>query len=72
MAYGGRRDRLFYPEQLQSPNPGCYVCRNVYITLPVDGQRATLGDIVDRIVVPSVADGGLGLGEEVTIMEASR
>ena len=72
MAYGGRRDRLFYSEQLSTPNPACYVCRNVYITLPVDAQRATLGDLVDRIITPDVAAGGLGLGDEVTLMEANR
>ncbi|KAI9594552.1 hypothetical protein BDF19DRAFT_471629 [Syncephalis fuscata] len=72
LGYGGRRDRLFYPEQLSAPNPACYVCRNVYITLPVDIERATLGDVVDRIIIPSVDAGGLGLGDEVTLMEASR
>ncbi|RKP05789.1 hypothetical protein THASP1DRAFT_19331 [Thamnocephalis sphaerospora] len=72
LAHGGRRDRLFYSEQLSAPNPTCYVCRNVYVTLPADTRRATLRDLVHHILAPSINEGGLGLGTDVSLMESGR
>jgi ubiquitin-like 1-activating enzyme E1 B len=72
LAHGGRRDRLFYAEKLALPNPACYVCRNVYVTVPTDPERATLGDLINDILAPTIEQGGLGLGSDVSIMESGR
>ncbi|KAF1989305.1 hypothetical protein K402DRAFT_326791 [Aulographum hederae CBS 113979] len=55
-------ERVINAEPLQPPNKDCPVCSVAQAKLGIDMKRATLGDLVDKVLKPK-----LGYGEEFSI-----
>lgn len=56
-------DRAFSAEKLSPPNPGCEICGVARTGIEADITRATLGDLVEKVL-----RGALGYGEEVCVL----
>jgi len=56
-------DRAFSTEKPSPPNPACGICSVARTTIEADIERATLGDLVDKVLRD-----GLGYGEEITVL----
>ncbi|RUS34915.1 hypothetical protein BC938DRAFT_477829 [Jimgerdemannia flammicorona] len=69
---GTRAPQLLYLEANSAPNPKCPVCQNTNVGLKIDVHKATLGDLVTKVVCASEEEGGIELGEEVAITEGGR
>lgn len=56
-------DRAFSAEKLSPPNPECEVCGVARVSIEADVNRATIGDLVEKVL-----RGGLGYGEELSVL----
>lgn len=56
-------DRAFSTEKPSPPNPACGVCSVARTTIEADIERATLGDLLDKVLRDS-----LGYGEEISVL----
>lgn len=56
-------DRAFSSEKLSPPNPNCEVCSVARITIEADVSRATIGDLVNKVLREQ-----LGYGEELSVL----
>lgn len=56
-------DRAFSAEKLSPPNPACEICGVARTSIEADITRATLGDLVEKVL-----RGALGYGEEVGVL----
>ncbi|KAH8556244.1 hypothetical protein BGW37DRAFT_5317 [Umbelopsis sp. PMI_123] len=67
-----RRPGLLVLEANSEPQEHCAVCRTKNIGLKIDIHHTTLQFLLDKVVTTSTDDGGLGMSEEVTILEGDR
>lgn len=56
-------DRAFSAEKLSPPNPACEICGVARTSIEADITRATLGDLVEKVL-----RGVLGYGEEIGVL----
>lgn len=56
-------ERAFATEKPSPPNPACPACGVARTTVQADILRATLGDLVEKVLRE-----GLGYGEEISVM----
>lgn len=56
-------DRAFSAEKLSPPNPECEICGVARTSIEADITRATLGDLVEKVL-----RGTLGYGEEIGVL----
>ncbi|KAI8981889.1 hypothetical protein BDF20DRAFT_817446 [Mycotypha africana] len=60
-------------EANSAPNPKCGVCRSRSSTVKVDFEKAVLNDLIQKILLISINEGGAGMDEEeIVIMDGSR
>ncbi|KAL0081916.1 ubiquitin-activating enzyme [Phycomyces blakesleeanus] len=62
----------FMNEEISKPNPECDVCKSKNVPIQVSKESATLGDIIDSIILKPVEDGGVGFDEEFLIMDGNK
>ncbi|KAI9286873.1 hypothetical protein BC943DRAFT_275368 [Umbelopsis sp. AD052] len=67
-----RRPGLLILEANSEPQPDCAVCRTRNIGLKIDIHHTTLQSLLDNVVTASIENGGLGMSDEVTILEGDR
>jgi ubiquitin-like 1-activating enzyme E1 B len=63
---------LLVLEANSEPQENCAVCRTRNNGLKIDIHHTTLQSLLKNVVTASTADGGLGMSEEVTILEGDR
>lgn len=59
-------------EANSEPQSDCAVCRTRNIALKIDIHHATLKFLLDKVITPSFECGGLGMSDEVTVLEGDR
>ncbi|KAI8576590.1 hypothetical protein K450DRAFT_256340 [Umbelopsis ramanniana AG] len=67
-----RRPGLLVLEANSEPQADCAVCRTRNIGLKIDIHHTTLQSLLNNVVTASTETGGLGMSEEVTILEGDR
>ncbi|KAJ3117564.1 E1 ubiquitin-activating protein uba2 [Phlyctochytrium bullatum] len=68
--YGNKRKHIISSESLPTEPAGdCGVCRNAFLSLAVDVESFTIGNLIDGVLR---GDAGLNLDGELSINEASR
>jgi ubiquitin-like 1-activating enzyme E1 B len=67
-----RRPGLLVLEANSEPQEDCAVCRTRNIGLKIDIHHTTLQSLLDNVVTASAEAGGLGMSEEVTVLEGDR
>jgi len=67
-----RRPGLLVLEANSEPQEHCAVCRTSNVALKIDLHHTTLKFLLDNVVTPSTDEGGLGMSDEVTILEGDR
>jgi hypothetical protein len=63
---------LLVLEANSEPQEHCAVCRTSNVALKIDLHHTTLKFLLDNVVTPSTDEGGLGMSDEVTILEGDR
>jgi len=63
---------VFVNEFLAKPNPRCAVCRKSYFILTVNIEKFTLDDLLNKVLVESKENDGLGMSGDITICEDQR
>ncbi|SAL97716.1 hypothetical protein [Absidia glauca] len=66
-----RRPHLLIQEEPSGPNPDCQVCQSTGVVVYVDLEKATLRQLVEKLVTQS-AEGSPGLTEEIAVMDRDR
>ncbi|KAI8088804.1 uncharacterized protein BX664DRAFT_365212 [Halteromyces radiatus] len=67
-----RRPHLLIQEESSGPNLECQVCQSTGATVLVDLEKATLRDLIDKILLAPLDQGGAEMTEEIAVMDGDR
>ena len=69
-----RRPQLLMQETPSAPNPHCQVCQATSAVVLLDVEKATLRDLIHKLLVVPTEKGGMGMvdTEDLSVMEGDR
>ncbi|KAI8338190.1 hypothetical protein BC941DRAFT_34173 [Chlamydoabsidia padenii] len=67
-----RRPHLLIQEEPSGPNTDCQVCQTTGAIVYADLEKATLRQLVEKIVTTPLDQGGAGMTEEIAVMDGDR